>query len=376
MNLMKKALESDDSLLDILGNDELDNKISDIQNNNSDIINEHDSIENGISVVNTTTTIANSIEKSIDSDNGPNVIDCELVTTAMEHFYLQTNYTGKAINTVSLESNEINYKEYAKLALEEINDFNCKLNGQLNIAQEGFISNIIDSIGKVFSTYSSLENNLKKAHDSYIKNGSNDKTFNNPGWGRIFKAFDDNGNINKLITELQDVERINNDSFTKAVKEIIKASEFFKENFNKSRITVDRRVMEDLYDVASFLNDKNKRMGAYLDMILKDNYERGKNVTVYFKALTKDEEKKLYEISLKLITNRQLKESYKPLSRINIDMTNSFLVTTGEYRQDGIEHASFIKAQIQKTMLYIYQLYSLNMNITHSTIKYIEASTK
>lgn len=336
----------------------------------SELMEANVSIEQAFDILTTTTRIENGIRVAVQSGQNLNNLSYEVLQATMEHMYTRLKYRPLKAGIESIGFLENQTLQQTHAALEQLESLNTKLFRSLTIAQENFISEAADRLSKFISTYDGIEKTLLDAHARFREKDDLTKSLGTPAWGKMLDLVIAGKGTAALVGNLQKLESIQNIDSVKAIDEIVKASTIFKEKYNKSHVSVDEETENELFHLTKTLvviNNENEQF-------IKDFESASPSNELL--PLDKKAEQRLFEASLKLIQDRTLKQSHKKLASINVAVANSFLITTGAYRGQGMQHASRLKEEISRGLMLIYKLYLINTDVVHSVAKYIKASTK
>jgi len=343
------------------------------------LISELDNIKEGESTLQATTDIEESIEKTIESDQGMDVVSSEIVAAALEHFYQRNGFTSSFINKASLESfiDNKNNLEATRFALEELKIFNSKLSNGLNIAQEGLLARAVNTFKLIFTSEKKINEKLQQAISDAETKGTKTGIIKTPGWGRSFSV------INKTHLTQSDVISYL-DRFCKLTKstELYKLLDDYISILNEIKSEVSKSGIIAKDECVEKINKLNDKVSSFTkksyDLMAKHEVKNAKN-DPSFNCLDADGVKKVGKLANDILNNKDLDRKAEDILNSCYSAENSIL-SDAQIRLRGY-NASDIKAAyalINRMMPAIDELFTImysSNRICFSCVNYIKAST-
>lgn len=143
----------------------------------------------------------------------------EAVEVAMEHFRKRLGITR--LKMPAMEAYSTDRVNTTKLALEEIQNLQARLDKKLSLAQEGLGGRITNAIRRTFKTNKGMRNEIRNLNIDALD--KEPRSLGEPAWGRIFSLFVKQGEKADAAVVLKTIQLYNHSSEGK-LKEVIKAA--------------------------------------------------------------------------------------------------------------------------------------------------------
>lgn len=208
-----------------------------------------DAIDTASSAAETAGEIKECLEKPECTEEAVPAPAAQAVAAAIEHLYATLGYRTKS---QALENFEKKPVGTFKMAAEDLGVFQAKAMEQISIAQEGFFGRMLNAIKRGFTANETILANVRKASEAFKAKGSNGKTIESPGWGRIFARSGKNTmngmDVAKVLGDYQKILR--NPELAKLVSEIAKVVDEIAKQLGRGGLLSNDEAEKKIYELA------------------------------------------------------------------------------------------------------------------------------
>jgi len=355
-----------------------DEIIASSANSNDAIVSELDNISEGESTLITTTDIADSVEKTVESGDGMDEVSSEIVASAMEHFYDRNGFVGKHSLKSSLENyaDKQSSLEATKLALEEIKDFNAKLANGLSIAQEGIFARIGNSIKLMFSSEEKIHEKLLDIINSLDNKEFKTTVIKEPGWGRSFAIIGKRElNSNDVISYLERYKSlVSSSKLFDIINEYCTIVNSLSTELSKSRFI----AKDEAIDAINSLTDKVNALEPEVNKIIGDHDVKTASNDPSFIPLDIKSSKKIGKDAIDIISNdklnRAIEQISSAISHANITIWNESNTRIMGILAKDIKAAQNLCNRLNPVMNEILIVIHERSRICYACLNYLKAS--
>ena len=268
---------------------------------------ELDGANEASSILDSTLALASTVKNSLESHVGLDKINMAILSSSLEHFYDRMCFDGVKLSSLSLESfaDKDTSLTNTKLVLEEIQEFNIRLENGLTIAQEGILSRLGNSLKLLFTSREKIQEKLMSATNDIEQRGSKTEVIKEPGWGRSFAA------IGKKVLTSDDVinhvdkyrKLVTSNEFYNIIEAYIRIVTDLTEEVAKSRFIARD---ESIQRINEMITDMNPFITKVNEFLVNNNVKTAKN-DPSFEPIDSKDAKRLSKDALEMMQNTKLR---------------------------------------------------------------------
>jgi len=287
---------------------EVNSSIGEIDSLNADIDQNANQVDEAADVQESASKIAGKLGEAVKTGEGISDKEAELVDVAIEHFCKRIGYKRQVMPSMEGFANKSTRLDRTKLALENLQEMQVRLNSVISIAQEGIIDSINTSIAMIFTTDKKVLDRLQKVSADYDSKTVKTEPIVNPTWGRYIKSTNAECNGAEVIKYLNVVDKASSvevkdilnrlssclDGITNEVKDTWFVS-------NKKNIEQIEKLHSEIIDASNGLSDLVEGASAAT-----------KSKT--FIPITAKEKSTITTLIQKVLEDNSLKEALKKLN--------------------------------------------------------------
>lgn len=289
----------------------VEESIEQAETEDNSIQQQKDVIEEADSTLEATNAIEETIETVVEEQDGLDKTSTVITAASLEHFYERFNFKTKEVLKISNE----NFKsketrlETSKVILENLKDFNKKLNKQINIAKEGLGRRFANSIKMIFTAEKKisvrLTEDVQKAKTSTVKLD----TIVEPGWGRSFAVISTDtvsgSDVIKFMSSLDNLFKHDLEKYVEKINTVLNkiTSELKRGGGESSNEKSYKELLKITEEIEKFDESFKVKYGILTT----------KKADPDFKPLTTDEIIKLGNTTLSVLNNTEVNKAFDEL---------------------------------------------------------------
>jgi hypothetical protein len=356
---MRKAIMALEGLEEV----SIEETVTPLDDVNHEIETSQDTIEEAVDIQDSVGALTNQVSTGVETGEGISEDTAKAVEVAVEHFCKRLGYKKKVMPALEGFTNATTRLDKTKVALENLNELNTRINKCLTIAQEGLWARIKHRFSLMFSNEEKLNKNLKIVSARFDSSGSKEGVLEKPGFSKYLNPKNKNKLSSKdIIDELSGLDKlINDDKLTLIIKNI---------NTGMEKIVVaNKKGTKGDYSI--ILKEQGKL--ADIGEILTRDYSLTKKGSeeADIEALTPSDKIKLVKILESILSDDKASKALDDINNLYISFDEA-----DEYLSKIEKQANATGDVLDDAWDALYKIYSVRHAWCHAAIAYIKASTK
>lgn len=261
-----------------------------------------------------------------------------------------------------------------KISLE---DYDNKLNKNLQISQEGFFGRIGNSFKRAFTSRTKLSDKLQQALDKLEKNGTREGDIKDPSWSKSLIT-----NNTRRVTSAEVVAYYNKLYTVITSKDI---DDFFKEaatviqkvatELDKGRFFADDEGTKNILSLNTEIDQITNKLDAYLNSKSSNSIDKYPD---YEPISIKDAKTLVSKLEEKIANayGPGEKNYMDVIAKYNDNFFNNIVLRIAGNNASDVKAARKVVTSINRSSSKIFRLVALLNKATYSVVRYIEDSSK